>query len=236
MFNIQNNKLIRDLLGAFPDEKDFGQNDPATNVEIQSASQKLAVLRTYADGSAAAVQRIAPNLLAGIDESLLMPPRSLSVTNNPLVDFDPNQLSNISRFGQSNNNSITKEALLAKVQALGANPLQERLLDEGTSGDFTKVYGLTINVLSSKIKTDAKKEVAIALKPFLERLKTNYDQELQALINVMPESERKTASGLKISDIERNLSGNQIQFIEKSQRQSQIMEALLELEKIIGTN
>ena len=222
MFNIGDNSFIRNVFDDTPSEKDFKVQASKT----EATAQKLKVLRTYADGSAALVQRAVPDLLAGMDASIYGKARGLLPPSLVNQQTDVNLMPDRQRLGQVDP-QILHDTMLAKTQALAES-------NHNISNDFKKAMNLANDLTISAFKPDAKRNLALALKPILQSFRNTYANELKILSAEISTSQKAKLEKAKLGDF-RDLQSNEIQYVEKFQRLQLTDEQLGSLEKLIQT-
>lgn len=229
IFNIGQNSVMRDMFNT-PDEKDFKL--PAS--QTQATPQELKILRTRADGSAAFVQRAAPDLLEGMDASIYNKARGLlppSVVNQQTdVNFMPDR----QRLGQLDP-KVLQDTMLAKTQALAESMQRNTSLlsaDKAASNNFIKAKDLVNDLNVSALKPDAKRNVALALKPILESFRNTFVNELKVLSSEISASQKAKLEAIKLGDY-KDLQPKEIQYVEKFQRLQYTDEQLGSIEKLI---
>jgi hypothetical protein len=165
------------------------------------------------------VQRAAPDLLEGMDAAIferarkLLPPSVVNEQTNVNLMPDAQRLAQIDP-------QVLQDTMLAKVQALRVTTNQDTgvMSDEANlANNFRKVTDLTNDLTISTLKPDAKRNVALALKPVLQSFRNTYANDLKALAAEIPEAKKLTLEKAKLGEF-RGLQPSEVQYIEKFQR------------------
>ncbi len=217
MFNIGDNKIFRDILGGYPDDKDFVQA-PVTDAQTQAATEKLKVLRTYVDGSAAMTQRAAPDLLAGLGAAAFQLSSKVRTPDGSPFQMDVNLMPSLQSSAAIPQGTL-EDTLLAKVKALDDTIHHDTssMAEANSVTNFRQALMLTQDLTSSKLEADPKRNVALALKPVLESFKTAYTNDLRALAAEIPAAKIENLEKVKLGEY-KGLTDQEIQYVEKYQR------------------
>ncbi len=226
MFNIGDNKLFRDILNDYPDEKQLPSSNPAT-ASTQATVQKLQVLRTYVDGSAAATQRAVPDLLAPLGSAAFALPEKIQVPADGSIVPNPPSLGEVA-------SQTVQDTLIAKSQALSAAMKDDAsgMAEADSANDFKQALMLVQDVTSAKVSVDAKYNVALALKPLLKSFRDTYANDLKVLTDEIPAAKIADLQKAKLGDF-KGLSNKEVQYIEKFQRLQVADEQLSTIEALI---
>ena len=233
MFNIGDNNFLRDIFGGYPEEKDFGQPSP-TNPQTEAVVNRLKVLRTYVDGSAAVTQRAAPDLLAGLGAAAFELSDKVRAPNDANAEADLSLMPNPQALGPVAEQTI-QDTLLAKVQALDEtiNHDTSSMGEANSVNNFKQALMLSRDLTKSGLAVDSKRNVALALKPLLENFRDTYARELRTLAAEMPEAQIANLEQVKLGAF-KGLSGREIQYIEKFQRLQVTEEQLRSLTTVLS--